>query len=102
MQEKEKIKRKKTPPQHNIATSALCSKRPQQITRTSHVAKRVTVHALAGIRPGKIYLDFVCFLFFIFKRLYDIGEEQRHCCDSVSSVFATYDTVNNLHYKAHS
>lgn len=87
-------------PQHNVATSALCSKRPQQITRTSRIIKSPTVHfvSLQGQIRGTDFL----FIFLIFNRLYDIGEEQRHCCSRAPSVFATYDTVNSLHDKAHS
>lgn len=107
-------KTKITSPQHNIATSAIGRKRPQQITRTSHVVGRVRVHVLPPRerRVGKVshFILLFCFVVvvvFLFSTgCYDISVK---CKDTVTirlglipSVSATYDTVNNLHYKAHS
>lgn len=69
--------------------------RPQE----HHISSKGSQLTLCPTRDNSFFKFFSSHFF---NKLYDICEEQRHCCNRVSSVFATYDNVNNLHYKAHS
>lgn len=93
------MRKRNTSPQHNIATSAIGGKRPRQITRTPHVIERVTSCPARNKSSEGFF-----FLFLFSGVVWHLREVQRHSriSDWFPGVSATYDTVNNLHYKAHS
>lgn len=88
-----------TSPLHNIATSAIGRKRPQQITRTSHVGDG-RVHFLS--RPERESTLTVFLFLFLFYSWHLSAKTSHQRPADFQRLRHTDDTVNNLHYKAHS